>query len=58
MKTPHIDNGTRDWRTIRSGDLAELFDRNLRLVEKFAYQDQKDFMLEVPTNTENNRVYF
>ena len=53
-----MNNGTRDQRTIRSGNLADRFDRNPRLVEKFAYQDEKDFMLEVPTNIQNNRVYF
>ena len=58
MKTPHMNNGTRDWRTIRSGNLAERFDRNLRLVEKFAYQDEKDFTVEVLTNIQNNIVYF
>ena len=55
LKTPHMNNGTRDWRTIRSGNLAERFDCRPRLVEKFAYQD---FTLEVPTNIQNNRVYF
>ena len=49
MKTPHMNNGTRDPRTIRSGDLAERFDLNPRLVEKFAYQDEKDFTLDVPS---------
>ena len=58
MTTLHMNNGTRDWRRIRSGNFAERFDRNPRLVEKFAYQDEKDFTLEVPTNIQNNRVYF
>ena len=44
-----MNNGTRDPRTIRSGDLAERFDLNPRLVEKFAYQDEKDFTLDVPS---------
>ena len=39
MKTPHMNNGTRDQKAIRSGNLAERFDRNPRLVEKLAYQD-------------------
>ena len=56
MKTPHMNNGTR--RTIRSGNLAESSDRNLRLVEKFAYQDEKDFTVEVLTNIQNNIVLF
>ena len=58
MKTPHMNNGTRDWRTIRSGNLAEHFHDNPRLVEKFAYQDEKDFTLEVPLNIQNDRVFF
>ena len=58
MENPHMNNGARDRRTIRSGNLAERFDCNLRLVEKFAYQDEKDFTLEVPTNIQSNRVYF
>ena len=58
MKNLHMNNGTRDQRTIRSGNLAECFDRNPRLVEKFAYQDEKDFTLEVPTNIQSNRIYF
>ena len=55
MKTPHMNNGIRDWRTIWSGDLAERSDCNLRLVEKFAYQDEKDFTVEVLTNIQNKR---
>ena len=58
MENPHMNNGARDRRTIRSGNLAERFDCNLRLVEKFSYQDEKDFTLEVPTNIQSNRVYF
>ena len=59
----HLKNGYQAlirivWRTIRSGNFTERFDRNSRLVEKFAYQDEKDFTLEVPTNIQNNRVYF
>ena len=41
IKTHHMNNGTGDRRTIRSGNLADLFDRNPRLVKKFAYQDKK-----------------
>ena len=53
-----MNNGTRDRSTIRSGNLAEHFDCNPRLLEKFVFQDQKDFTLEVTTNVQNNRVYF
>ena len=37
MKTLHMNNGKGDQRTIRSGNLAEPFDDNLRLVEKCTY---------------------
>ena len=37
MKTLHMNNGKGDQRTIRSGNLAESFDDNLRLVEKCTY---------------------
>ena len=50
MEIAHMNNGTRERRAIRSGNLAERFDRNPRLVEKFAYQDEKVFTLEVPKN--------
>ena len=58
MKIPHMNNGTRDRRIIRSGNLAERFDCSPRLVEKFVHQGEKDFTLEVSTNIQNNRVYF
>ena len=58
MKTPHMNNGTRDQRTIRSRNLAERFDCNPKLVEKFAYQDKKDFTLDVPTNIKKPQSLF
>ena len=38
--------------------MADHFDHNPKLVEKFVYQDEKDFTLKVSTNIQNNRVYF
>ena len=38
--------------------MADHFDRNPKLVEKFVYHDEKDFTLKVSTNIQNNRVYF
>ena len=58
METPQMNNGTGIRRTIRLRNLAERFNRNPTLVEKFAIYDEKDFMLEVPTNIVNNTVYF
>ena len=58
IKTPHMNNGTRNRRTGKSEYLAECFYRNPRLVEKFADQDKKNCTLKVPTNIQNKRVYF
>ena len=58
MKTPRMNNGTRDQRTIRSENFTERFDHNPRLVKKFSFQGEKDFTLGLPTNIQNNRVYF
>ena len=49
MKTPHMNNGAIARRAMRSGNLAECFDCNPRVVKKFVCQDEKDFTLEVPT---------
>ena len=54
-------DGTRDRSTIRSGKLVEHFDfKNYQssLVEKFAFQDKKEFTGEIPTIIPNQRVYF
>ena len=53
-----MNNGTRDQRTIRSRNLAERFDCNPKLVEKFAYQDKKDFTLDVLTNIQKPQSLF
>ncbi|XP_066927411.1 uncharacterized protein [Clytia hemisphaerica] len=58
MKTPRMSEVTRQRRTERSGRLADRFERNPRLIEKCAFQDEKDFSLEVPLNHQNDRVYF
>ena len=40
LKIPQIDNGTRDRRIAGSGNLDDCFGCNLRLVKKFAFQDE------------------
>ena len=45
-----MNNGTKDRRTIKSGDLAERFNSNPTLVNNFVIHDDKDFVLEVLTN--------
>jgi len=58
LKTPRMSETTRQRRTERSGRLADCFEKNPRLIEKCAFQDEKDFTLEVPLNPQNDRVYF
>ena len=57
MKALRMTEGTRERRTTRSRTLADGFEKNLRLIEKCVFQDEKDFTLKVPTNAQNNRVY-
>ena len=56
IKTPRMSEETKKQRTERAGALAERFS-NKRSVEKFVWQDKKDFTLEVPLNHQNSRVY-
>jgi len=58
IKTPHMSEVTHQQRTDRAGKLAARFERNLRLIEKCAFQDGKDITLEVPLNQQNNCIYF
>ena len=53
-----MNNGTRDQRTIRSRNLAEHIDCNPKPVEKFTYQDKKDFTLDIPTNIQKPQSLF
>ena len=46
MKTPHMNNETRDRRTIKSGNLAECFDRNPKLVENLLIKMKKTLRLK------------
>ena len=57
LKTPSSNDGTRNRRCVRAGDLAEEF-TNPRKIERVVFQDEKDFPLEIPLNAQNNRVYF
>jgi len=56
IKTPHMSEVTHQQRTDRAGKLAARFERNLRLIEKCAFQDGKDITLEVPRRTLPSRT--
>ena len=52
-----MNPGTRERRVERSINLAEKFEQNPRMIEKAVWQDEKDFPLDLPVNTQNDRVY-
>ena len=56
IKTSRMSEGPKKRQTERVGALGERFS-NKRSVEKCVWQDEKDFMLEVPLNHQNSRVY-
>ena len=43
-------------RAERAGKLLQRF--CIHSLLRFVFQDEKDFSLQVPTNRQNNRVYF
>lgn len=58
MKTPRLTDGARNRRLQRAAGLIEKFEKNKRMIEKCVWQDEKDFTLEVPVNSQNDRVYY
>ena len=56
-KTTAMNEGTRERRVERSANLIEKFAKNPRMIEKTVWQDEKDFPLYVPVNSQNDRVY-
>ena len=53
VKTPRMSSATQQRQTERTGALAE----KKRSIERCIWQDKKDFMVDVPFNAQNNRVY-
>jgi transposase len=58
LKTPGMNEGTRGRRLERASNLVRKFEQNPRMVERAVFQDESPFTLEVPVNSQNNRVYF
>ena len=56
LKKITMSSGTQERRTKRAAALADRF-RKCRSVEKWVWQDKKDFTLDVPLNSQNSRVY-
>ena len=55
-KIPRMSSSTQQRRTERAGVLAEKFSMK-RSIERCAWQDEKDFTVDVPFTAQNNRVY-
>ena len=56
LKTPHMNARCRQRRTERASKLFQRF--LIQSLPCLVFQDEKDFSLQVPTNCQNNRVYF
>jgi transposase len=57
LKSTKVSNAARLRRQERSQKLAQRFSKDKRACERLVFQDEKDFPLQVPVNTQNNRVY-
>ena len=56
LKTPQMNSACRKRRAERAGKLLQCF--SIHSLPGLVFQDEKDFSLQVPTNRQNNRVYF
>ena len=56
LKTPQMNSSCRKRRAERTGRLLQRF--SIHSLPRLVFQDEKDFSLQVPTNHQNNRVYF
>ena len=57
VRTPQMNEGTRKRRVERADGLFEKFKTNPRMIERAVFQDKSDFPLEIPLNSQSNRVY-
>ena len=57
VKTPEMNDGCCNRRCARAIALAEKSERNTRMIKKTVWQDEKNFILDVTVNLQNNRVY-
>ena len=51
-----MNSACRKRRAERAGKLLQRF--SIHSLPRLVFQDEKDFSLQVPTNRQNNRVYF
>ena len=53
-----MNESTRERRVSRAAGLVEKFKSNSRMIERAVFQDESNFPLQVPLNSQNDRVYF
>ena len=58
VSTPQMDDACRTRRVDRESGLALKFGKNPSMIERAVFQDESNFSLQIPTNRQNNRVYF
>ena len=51
-----MSNATRKRRVERTGSLLEKIKTNLRIIERAAFQDEIDFLQQIPINIQNDCV--
>ena len=53
-----MNDATLKRRVEHAGCLVENFETNSRMIEHVAFQNESDFPLQIPMNSQNNCVYF
>ena len=53
-----MSKGAQNSRETHADSLREKFESNIGMIEKAGWQDQKDFILEVPVNLQNDCVVY
>ena len=56
LKTPQMNSICRKRRAKRAGKLLQRF--SIHSLPRLVFQDEKDLSIQVPTNRQNNCVYF
>ena len=56
LKTPQMNSACRKRRAERAGKLLQHF--SIYSLPRLVFQNEKDFSIQLPTNHQNDRVYF
>ena len=55
VKTPQVKEDARERRRERYEELLNLYDREA--VKLMCFEDEKNFPLQLPSNSQNDRIY-